>query len=77
MAKFINHHKAKEYLDQIEDPIVRALIENAYGRIFVENLPMPEGEFDLLFLYRILEGMLRDKKRLARALTEPFDGEAV
>jgi hypothetical protein len=77
MGKFINHTKATEYLDGIQDPIVRALIENAYGRIYVEKLPLPDGDFDLLFLYRVLEGLLRDKERLARWLTEPLDLDSV
>jgi hypothetical protein len=69
MGKLINHHSAKEYLDQINDPIVRALIEHAYSQIVLENLPEPVADFDLLFLYRVLECLLRDRKALARALT--------
>jgi len=70
MGRLINHHKAKEYLDSIPDPTVQALIQYAYGNIFVEDLNDGlEGEFDVLFLYKILEALLRDRERLAKALT--------
>ncbi len=69
MGKLINHHKAKAFLDTISDPIVRSLIEYAYGKIFMEDLNDGlEGDFDLLFLYKILEALLRDRERLAAAL---------
>lgn len=70
MGKLINHHNAKEFLDGIPDPIVQALIQYAYGNIFVEDLNDGlEGEFDVLFLYKILEALLRNRERLAKALT--------
>jgi hypothetical protein len=70
MGKLINHHKAKAFLDAIPDPIVQSLIEYAYGKIFMEDLNDGlEGDFDLLFLYKILEALLRDRERLAKALT--------
>lgn len=69
MGQLTNHHEAKKYLDQIEDPIVRALIEHAYSQIFLESLPAPQGDFDVLFMYRILEAFLRDREQLSRALT--------
>lgn len=70
MGKLINHYKAKEFFDDIADPIVQALIQYAYGNIFVEDLSDGlEGEFDVLFLYKILEALLRNRERLAKALT--------
>jgi hypothetical protein len=70
MGKLINHDKAIEYLDSIADPIVRSLIEYGYGKIFVEDLTKGlEGDFDLLFFFRTLEALLRDRERLAEALT--------
>ena len=70
MGKLINHDKAIEYLDSIADPIVRSLIEYGYGKIFVEDLIKGlEGDFDLLFYFKTLEALLRDRVRLAEALT--------
>ena|ERR1700722_8736875 len=70
MGKLINHHKAKEYLDSLSDPIVQALIQYAYGNIWVEDLTDElEGEFDVLLLYKILAALLRDREKLAKALT--------
>jgi hypothetical protein len=70
MGKLINHHQAKAFLDNVHDPIVQSLIQYAYGNIFLEDLNEGlEGDFDLLFLYKILEALLRDRERLAKALT--------
>jgi hypothetical protein len=70
MGKLINHDKAIEYLDSLADPIVQSLIEYGYGKIFVEDLINSlEGEFDLLFFFKTLEALLRDRERLAEALT--------
>ncbi len=70
MGKLINHDKAIEYLDRIPDPIVQSLIPYVYGKIFMEDLIHDlEGEFDLLFYFKTLEALLRDREQLARALT--------
>jgi hypothetical protein len=68
MGKLINHQKAKEFLDHLDDPIVQALIQEAYAKIFSEGITNFEGEFDLLFFYRILAAFLQDREGLARAL---------
>lgn len=68
MGKLINHQKAKEFLDQLDDPIVQALIEDAYAKIFSEGITEFEGEFDLLFFYQILAAFLHDREGLARAV---------
>jgi hypothetical protein len=69
MGKLINQHKAKEFFDQIPDPVVQSLIQYAHGNLFVENLVDElEGEFDLLTFYKSLEALLRDRDQLARAL---------
>ncbi len=68
MGKLINHQKAKEFLDHLDDPIVQALIQDAYSRIFSDGMPDFEGEFDLLFFYQILAAFLHDRDALARAL---------
>ncbi len=69
MSKLINHDKAIEYLGKLPDPIVQALIQYAYGKIFVEDLLTDlQGDFDLLFFFKSLEALLRDRERLAKAL---------
>jgi hypothetical protein len=70
MGKLINHGKAVEYLESLTDPIVQALIQYAYGKAFVEGLVDDlEGDLDLLFFFKALEALLRDRERLAAALT--------
>jgi hypothetical protein len=70
MGKLINHDRAIQYLDGIGDPIVQSLVQHAYGQIFVEGLIDDlEGDFDLLFFFKALEALLRDRERLAKALT--------
>lgn len=69
MGKFINHDQAFQYLDGIADPIVQSLIQYAYGKIFMEGLIDDlEGDFDLLFFFKALEALLRDREQLAKAL---------
>ena len=59
-----------EYLDSIGDPIVQSLIHHAYGKVFMEDLISDlHGEFDLLLYFKTLEALLRDRERLAEALT--------
>jgi hypothetical protein len=68
MGKLINHQKAKEFLDHLDDPIIQALIQDAYAKIFSEGIENFDGEFDLLFFYQILAAFLHDREGLARAL---------
>jgi hypothetical protein len=68
MGKLVNQQKAKEFLDRLDDPVVRALIQDAYAKIFSEGVGDFEGEFDLLFLFRILAAFLQDREALAQAL---------
>ena len=74
MGKLINHEQANAYLENVADPIVQALIEHAYSQIFVGTPTEFEGEFDLLFFFKILEGFLHDRERLARALRGEMEG---
>ncbi len=69
MSRLLNHDKAMQYLEGIADPIVRSLVQYAYGKIFMEGLiDNLEGEFDLLFFFQTLEAVLHDRERLAKAL---------
>lgn len=68
-GRLINHHKAKKFQDRITDSIVQGLIGYAYSQIFMEHLEDElEGDFDVYFLFRVLEALMRDRERLARAL---------
>ena len=73
MGRLINHQKAKEFLDHLDDPIIQALIQDAYAKIFAEGMAGFEGEFDLLFFYQILAAFLRDREGLARTLRGELD----
>ena len=73
MGKTLNYEQAIQFLYGIEDPVVQALIQHAYSKMFTENLPPCEGEFDLLFYFRAMEAFLRDRERLAQALTGQTD----
>lgn len=74
MSSFINKEKAMEYLETIQDPIVRGLILRAYATLIFEVNPCPvEGQFDLLFFFHVLEMFLRDRESLAKGLRGEFD----
>jgi hypothetical protein len=77
MGKLINHKKAKEFIDQLDDPIIQALIQDAYAKIFSEGIGDFEGEFDLLFFDQILAAFLSDREGLARALRGELKGHPV
>jgi hypothetical protein len=68
MGKLIHHEKAKAFLDGLDDPIVQALLQDAYAKIYSEGIGGFEGEFDLLFFYQLLAAFLQDREGLARAL---------
>jgi hypothetical protein len=42
------------------------LIQDAYAKIFSEGINEFEGDFDLLFFYKILAAFLQDREGLAR-----------
>ena len=67
MGKFINHEAASDYLNQIDDSIVRGLIRSSYDTILMSTASV-DGEFDLLYFFRIMEEFLRNRERLAKAL---------
>lgn len=68
MGKLINHHQAKEFLDHLGDPVVQALIQDAYAKMFSEGMTDFEGDFDLLFFFKVLAAFLHDREGLAKAL---------
>ena len=70
-GKVFNHEAAHIFLQTVRDPIVKTLINNAYQTMCISEAA-PEGEFDLLYFYRILEGFMRDREDLARALMGNF-----
>ena len=61
MKKFINYEEAIDFNNQIEDPIVRELVTRAYGTLIFELSPIKvDGQFDLLFFFKVLEKFLSD-----------------
>lgn len=65
--KLLNNEAASAFLNDIHDPIVKSLVRYAYQTICMSDF-VPEGEFDLLYFFRIMEEYLRDREALARAL---------
>jgi hypothetical protein len=63
MGKFINHEADSAFLKTIEDPIVRSLVQYAYQTTLMTDAVV-DGEFDLLYYFRIMEEFLRDRERL-------------
>jgi len=71
MGKFINHEPASVFLNSIEDPIVQSLVRYAYQTVCMSDAVV-EGEFDLLYFFRIMEEFLRDRETLAKSLLGDF-----
>ena len=78
MDTFINHAAAMKFKDEIQDPIVRNLVMRAYGTLIFEVAPVEvQGQFDLLFFFKVLEAFLRDREgRAQELLGEDRDGLA-
>lgn len=55
---FLNEAKARDYVESIEDPSIRAVMAWAYSRMaelsFFERT-RPEGAFDLLYFYKLFD----------------------
>jgi hypothetical protein len=51
MSKTLNYEQATQFLHGIEDPIVQALIQHAYSKIFTDDIPPWEGELDCCFSF--------------------------
>jgi hypothetical protein len=60
----INHEAASAFVNSIEDPIVRDLVRHSYVIILMSEA-FPQGDFDLLYFFRIMEEFLRDREKLA------------
>jgi hypothetical protein len=71
VGKVINHERASVFLNSIEDPIVQSLVRSAYQTLCMSDAVV-DGEFDLLYFFRIMEEFLRDREDLARALRGNF-----
>jgi hypothetical protein len=77
MGKFINHEPASAFLHSIDNPIVQTLVRSSYTTILMSDAVV-DGEFDLLYFFRIMEEFLRDREKLAKALMGDFgDDKAV
>jgi hypothetical protein len=71
VGKLINHEAASEFLNSIDDPIVKSLVRYSYQTICLSDAA-PKGEFDLLYFSRIMEEFLRDREELTKALRGEF-----
>ncbi len=71
MGKFINHEPASAFLSSIGDPVVQSLVRSAYQTLCMSEA-VADGEFDLLYFFRVMEEFLRDREGLARALMGDF-----
>ncbi|MFO0980105.1 MAG: hypothetical protein U0996_27155 [Planctomycetaceae bacterium] len=67
MGKFINEQEASDFLKTIEDPIVAGLVGYIYQRMLMSTHQV-NGNMDLLYIFRILEEVLRDKEYFAQLL---------
>jgi hypothetical protein len=63
----INHEAASAFLNSIEDPIVAGLVQYSY-QIVCTSDAFPQGDFDLLYFFRIMEEFLRDREKIAKWL---------
>ena len=76
MEQFINKDEAIQFCKQIEDPIVRELVMDAYGTLIFKVAPVEvKGQFDLLFFFKVMEAFLRDRETLAEALRGESEDE--
>ena len=72
MEKLTNHEAASAFLNTIEDPIVKNLVRHSYQTICISDA-VPEGQFDLLYFFRIMQEFLRDHEGLAKVLKGEFE----
>jgi hypothetical protein len=72
LGKLINHEAASTFLNSIDDPVVKSLLRYAYQTVCMSDAA-PEGEFDLLYFFRIMEEFLRDREGVAKALKGEFE----
>jgi hypothetical protein len=71
MGKFINHEPASAFLNSLEDPIVQSMVRYAYQTILMSDA-IVEGEFDLLYFFRVMEEFLHDREAVGKALLGDF-----
>jgi hypothetical protein len=64
---YTNCEAASDFIENVEDPIVRSLLHNSYAVMLMSGFH-PEGEFDLLHFFRVLEAFLHERERLSRWL---------
>ncbi len=72
MGDLTNHEKAAAFLDQIGDPIVKNLLQYLYQRLWLSDA-VPEGDFDLLYFFQIMEEVMQDREGLIKALRGEYE----
>ncbi len=71
MWSFRNRHEASAYADQIADPVTKALVKYSYEQICLST-DHPEGDFDLLYFFKIIHAFVKDRERMAKAFQGDF-----
>ncbi len=75
-SPYLNVEAAKEFANASTDPVVREVLWTAYSvlvfRMTGENL---DGKFDVLFHFKVLAEMLKDRDRLRRVLGGDFSDD--
>ena len=66
-SNFINHERASEFVNRVQDPVIRGLLKYSYQMILLVNAT-PQEKFDLLYFCQVMELFLRDRDGLSRAL---------
>ena len=73
---FANEVQAGEFIDSVSDPVVRNLLKLVASQLVLYHLQAnrPDGQFDLLYCYRLLNDAFSSKPAFERALTGDSDG---
>jgi hypothetical protein len=73
---YLNVEPAKDFANACSDPVVREVLWTAYGVLVFNMTGTPlEGKFDVLFSFKALVEMLKDRDRLSRVLAGDFSDE--
>ena len=73
----INHDEALSYIEQIPDPVTKALVNMAFvhlvKKVHLEKSNLPSSDLDMLFLVSALQELFGEHEVIARTL----EGEKV
>ena len=64
-SQFVNVAEAMDYINSCPDPVVRDILWTAYSTLIFEMGPTEiTGQFDVLFLMRLVSQLFKDRERL-------------